>query len=259
MVRRDHAGEDMSIQAVAWVLDHSQARGFARLVLISLANHADKETGECFPSMRSISREAGISLGSIPAKIRDLVEIGEVVIVDPGDARRSARYQLTFATQPALGTPVETADSVLGERSGDERTVQPMGRAQRSSGERSGAERTVQPRSERSVQPRSEQNHHQPSGEEEKEEPPLTPPSMLPAEGWARRWAELVGVTPTRSVLRGWVPKVQEFMDSGGEPTDELLAAAREAGIESPAAWAYAVPKVTRAKERRRIADWIKS
>lgn len=38
----------MSIQAVAWVLEHSETRGAARLALISIANYADKNTGECF-------------------------------------------------------------------------------------------------------------------------------------------------------------------------------------------------------------------
>lgn len=88
----------MSIQAVAWVLDQSQARGFARLVLISLANHADKTDGECYPAQRTIAAEAGISRAAVPAQIAKLTELGELEVIDPGTPRRSARYRLTFVS-----------------------------------------------------------------------------------------------------------------------------------------------------------------
>ncbi len=86
----------MSIQAVAWVLEQSQARGFARLVLIALANHAD-EDGICWPSQRRIASEAGISLGSVQPQIGKLETLGELETVEPGGPRRSARYRLPFA------------------------------------------------------------------------------------------------------------------------------------------------------------------
>lgn len=86
----------MSIQAVGWVLDHSQSRGFSRLVLIALANHANSETNECWPSQRTIATEAGISPGAVPAQVRALVDLGEIEMVEPGGPRRSARYRLTF-------------------------------------------------------------------------------------------------------------------------------------------------------------------
>lgn len=87
----------MSIQAVAWVLDNSRSRGFPRLVLISLANHADKETGECWPAQRTIAAEAGISAGAVPAALRNLVALGEVEVVKPGGPRTSTIYRLTFS------------------------------------------------------------------------------------------------------------------------------------------------------------------
>lgn len=51
----------MSIQAMAWVLEHeTSTSGADRLVLLSLANHADEEW-ECYPSVARIAREAGIA------------------------------------------------------------------------------------------------------------------------------------------------------------------------------------------------------
>lgn len=86
----------MSIQAVAWVLDQSQSRGFSRLVLISLANHANKETGECWPAIRTLAKEAGVSKSAVAKHVGELVALGELEVVDEGGARRSAHYRLTF-------------------------------------------------------------------------------------------------------------------------------------------------------------------
>lgn len=47
----------MSIQAVSWVLEHSKTKALERLVMISLANHAN-EDGECWPSNERIAAEA---------------------------------------------------------------------------------------------------------------------------------------------------------------------------------------------------------
>jgi hypothetical protein len=84
---------DVSIQAVAWTLEASQSAGLARLVLISLANHAN-EKDECWPSQRTIAREAGIALGSVSTQIQQLILLGEVVVVRKGTARRSTRYRI---------------------------------------------------------------------------------------------------------------------------------------------------------------------
>lgn len=48
----------MSIQAMTWVLDHSEAVGSERLVLLSLANHAHADGSHAFPSAGTIRREA---------------------------------------------------------------------------------------------------------------------------------------------------------------------------------------------------------
>ena len=51
----------MSIQAVAWVLDHSPAEWGARLALISIANHADASGRDAWPSYATIAKEARMS------------------------------------------------------------------------------------------------------------------------------------------------------------------------------------------------------
>lgn len=86
----------MSTEAVAWVLENSMAKGLDRLVLISLAFHANHKTGACFPSMRTIAREAGVSIGKVAKSIAHLVSLGELAIEKSGDHRRSTRYALPF-------------------------------------------------------------------------------------------------------------------------------------------------------------------
>jgi hypothetical protein len=221
----------VSIQAVAWVLDHSEARGLSRLVLISLANHASREEAECWPAQRTIAREAGISPGAVPVQIRELVKLGELEILDPGGPRSSARYRLP---------------KVPGQRSGDERSAQDV------NAERSGAERSARSKGERSAQPRGEQNRHRTVSE-----PGDTPPTPL-AEQWARRWCELTGTPPTRPVLRKFIGQVSEHITAtGAEPTEELLEAAVLQGIETPAGWGF----VKRGADKTAVAraeDWMR-
>jgi len=51
----------MSVQAIGWVLDHSTTRGADRLVLIALANYASSDGWDCYPSIATIARCAGIA------------------------------------------------------------------------------------------------------------------------------------------------------------------------------------------------------
>lgn len=218
----------MSIQAVAWVLDQSRSRGFTRLVMISLANHANKETGECWHSVRTIAAEAGVSKSTVADHVRRLVELGEVELLDEGGPRRSARYRLTFPTYV---------------READEKNVREMDAA---SG--SGVDAASGPETDRTVlNPEGEEasSNGVGSGEGVREV------DDLPAVRWAKRWAQLKGVTPTRSVLKSWTPRVQDFIGAGGEPSEALLAAALEQGIDTPGGWGFVEPEKVAAAQKR--------
>lgn len=83
----------MSIQAVGWVLDNSASRGLARLVLLSLANHANS-ADMCWPSQRTIAREAGVAAGTVANMLSQLVTLGEIEVLNAGDNRHSATYRI---------------------------------------------------------------------------------------------------------------------------------------------------------------------
>lgn len=147
----------MSIQAVGWVLEQSESRGFPRLVMIALANHAN-DTHECWPSQRTIAREAGVSTGMVPKAVAELVDLGEIEIVAPGDARRSTRYRLRFPQRSP------------GEHSPDD--------------ERSPGERSARSMRERSAHAMREQNHQEPSRTVNAAEPRATSCPHGCVNGW---------------------------------------------------------------------------
>ncbi|MGH6713585.1 MAG: helix-turn-helix domain-containing protein, partial [Bradyrhizobium sp.] len=72
----------MSIQAVGWALEQYIPTPIAKLVLVSLANHANHETGECWPKIETIARECSCSIRSVQRYVRVLEEKG-LVKVEP--------------------------------------------------------------------------------------------------------------------------------------------------------------------------------
>lgn len=101
----------MSIQAVAWVLEQSETKGLQRLVMISLANHAD-ENGECWPSHQRIAGEAASSVQQIRRVLAALEESGVIERLTNAapDARmrpdrRTNLYRLVGYGRPQEGHP----------------------------------------------------------------------------------------------------------------------------------------------------------
>jgi hypothetical protein len=65
----------MSLEALSWALNCDGLKSTEKLVLICLANHADKE-GFCFPSQRHIAKTAAITERAVRANIASLVDKG---------------------------------------------------------------------------------------------------------------------------------------------------------------------------------------
>jgi hypothetical protein len=91
----------VSIQAVAWVLEHSEAKLADRLVLIAIANHADARGWNAWPSIEKIAEEAGVHDVTVWRSVKALEELAELAVERrPG---RPNRYRL-----PALD-PLQSA------------------------------------------------------------------------------------------------------------------------------------------------------
>lgn len=68
----------MSVQAMSWVFDHSASKLGARLVALSVANHADKTGRNARASAATYAEEAHLSVRQARRALRDLVEMGEI-------------------------------------------------------------------------------------------------------------------------------------------------------------------------------------
>lgn len=95
----------MSIQAVSWALQHSAAKLGARLVLIAIANHADAQGRNSFPSVLQIASEAHLSERQVQRALRTLERQGEIRIAEGKGRHGTHLYEL-----PRMGdnmTPLE--------------------------------------------------------------------------------------------------------------------------------------------------------
>lgn len=84
----------MSIQAMVWVFEHSQTHYGERLVLLSIANHADRFGANAWPSMASIAQEAGLSTRQVERIVPDLEKKDLVRVERRGGPKGSNRYAI---------------------------------------------------------------------------------------------------------------------------------------------------------------------
>lgn len=104
---------------MAWALSEPTTAGTDRLVLLSLANHAN-EIGQSWPSVATIAREANVSERAVQRSIASLKKAGLVAVLTnaapderiPRD-RRPNLYRILRKRGDAHGTP--TPDGVTDE------------------------------------------------------------------------------------------------------------------------------------------------
>lgn len=103
----------MSIEAVSWALTAPVESPTLRMVLVGLANHADREGRDAFPSARVLAEYACVTERTVQRTLRTLADLGLIVDGDPtlrdsliarGD-RRPNVYDLTLARGDTHDTP----------------------------------------------------------------------------------------------------------------------------------------------------------
>lgn len=122
----------MSVQALTWVFDRcTTLKPAERLVLLSVANHADNTGRNSWPAISTIAREAGLGETRVKQAIKALAERG-VLRIEPnaggsadhrGD-RRPNRYTIIPFAQGVdfpVDNPVDGAP--VGGQTGDPRRV----------------------------------------------------------------------------------------------------------------------------------------
>lgn len=92
----------MSVRAISWVWEHSSASGNDRLVLLAIADSAEHDGSNAWPSVRTIARKCLLSERTVQRAIRALVASGELIVEEQegggrftASNRRPNRYALT--------------------------------------------------------------------------------------------------------------------------------------------------------------------
>ena len=97
------------------VFARSRARGTARLVLLALADVAH-DTGEVAAYRRShrvLAAKANVAERSVTRAIAELVELGELVVVERGDGRRQSDYQIVVPADRGVTDCHPRGDTVV--------------------------------------------------------------------------------------------------------------------------------------------------
>ena len=109
----------MSVQAMAWVFDYSEATKGERLVLLALANHLNGETGLCCPGIDLLASEVRLSHSATWRAIQRLEEGGHVEVVR--SAGRGNRYRI-LGYEQARNAPTHQARSAVAPGASDPET-----------------------------------------------------------------------------------------------------------------------------------------
>jgi hypothetical protein len=80
-------GTAVSVQALSWVLENSEARLADRLVLVSLADHAKSDGTAAWPSIDTIARHARLSRRQVQYSLAALEAAGAIVRAGESRAR----------------------------------------------------------------------------------------------------------------------------------------------------------------------------
>jgi len=73
----------MSVRVMSWVFEHSQARGNDRLVLLAIADQADADGLNAFPSIPTIARMSRVPSRTVQRCLDRLEELGELLVHRP--------------------------------------------------------------------------------------------------------------------------------------------------------------------------------
>jgi hypothetical protein len=84
----------VSVKAMSWVFEHSRSALADRLVLLAIADHANNDGLDAWPSVATIARKARVGRSTAFRSIERLVELGEITVESGGGRGRRNCYQL---------------------------------------------------------------------------------------------------------------------------------------------------------------------
>lgn len=97
----------MSWQAMTWVLEESESSMSARLVLIAIASHADRDGLKAFPSLDTLARETLLSRREVIYSVQTLEELGELRVIRGIGRGNPNQYELPKVARWLLDKEIE--------------------------------------------------------------------------------------------------------------------------------------------------------
>lgn len=95
---------------MSWVWEHSRSKLSARLVLLAIADHANGDGLDAYPSTTQLMRKTGLSERGVQKAIAELVELGELLVTTGGGRGKTNRYRVLMVERPAEdANPAEDA------------------------------------------------------------------------------------------------------------------------------------------------------
>src|SRR6266545_3617984 len=111
----------MSVKVMAWVWEHSRSKLGARLVLLAIADHANGDGVDAFPSIAQLMHKTGLSERAVQKAVGELAELGELQVAFGGGRGRTNRYRVLMVDRPAEA--VNPAEETPYEKRGKENPV----------------------------------------------------------------------------------------------------------------------------------------
>lgn len=101
----------MSFLHMALAMKVKTGSTHTKMVLIKLADYANEDTGECFPSLATIAEQCEMSKRSVSNQIDKLIEMGLVVKTErfQDGKQRSNTYRLSLNRVAHRATPIARA------------------------------------------------------------------------------------------------------------------------------------------------------
>ena len=84
--------DGLSVQAISWVVEHSQTKANPFIVLLMIANHAHSDGTGAWPSIETLARESRLSERTVQRAIRRLEKTGELEVERSDGGRKSNYY-----------------------------------------------------------------------------------------------------------------------------------------------------------------------
>lgn len=89
----------MSVQAMAWVIDNSERSGSEFVVLLMIANCADKEGRNAYPGITRLAKDARIGVRQAGRVLQKLIKGGDVVQRVKGGGRWASSYDVQMSAE----------------------------------------------------------------------------------------------------------------------------------------------------------------